>query len=419
MPEFEPIQLVGVDAESSPDVIESGPDRRWEFPGYLATVAVLAALTVIAVGAPEPRPPTSRPATSPGPLPTIPRGQPSPVSIHFPPVVLDLPGEVRFLDMGPTGYTAVTAFDCTAAGPCVGSLAVSDDLWRWERRSLPDGAFKLRTPMPMVLGHGALLIESNARDTMRRWHSGDGGRSWRSVPTRRSPPVPDASAGRVVVDRAGSLSRRHCGPGVVSVIRSDTGRLAPLRQQPALQACEATPFPDPAGRLWVAVLDPVSGGPAVAMSSDAGRSWSTAELPGVAGHSLSVSISYVGSDVYAVVVGALPNPRFTIFRYTDRGWTPTWRTTGTEPENMEFPVVCPDGLLLSASWEGGHLLRNLQLLFSVDHGRNWHLAARKHEFTVKAVPLNGSSAWYGWYGGESPRPVVSGDCRHWGVLPVS
>lgn len=406
MPEFErPVLLDVAGDESPPDLIESG--AGWRRPSHRIApgVAALAAVVLVAVGAPEPGPPAPRP-------------QSSPVSVSMPPVVLDLSGQVTLPDMGPTGYMAVVAFDCTGVGQCTGGLAVSEDRQNWTRRHLPEGALKEGLPTPVVLGDGLLLVESHTERTVRRWYSRDGGGRWSRVPPGHAPAVLDARPGRLVVEPPDPPARQRCGPGLVSVVRSDTGRSAPLLRQPELQACAATPFPDLTGRLWVAGIDPQSGGPAVAMSSDWGRSWSVARLEAGGNHTLYVSLTYAGSEVYAVAVGAAPSPRFAIFRYGTAGWTLTGRTTGTEPENMDIPIVCADGLLLSRWWGQKYIPDQARLLFSPDSGRHWQLTEQTFPITATAVPYYGGSAWFGWYGGTPPRPIFSHDCRSWVGLPV-
>jgi hypothetical protein len=98
----------------------------------------------------------------------------------------------------------------------------------------------------------------------------DGGRTWSTMTDY--PVVPAVPAGGTATcgfEPKPETSRK------VQAIDPVSGQLAPLATQPELTIAGSAEVTDIGGRLWVGGTDPNSGRPAAAVSTDAGRTWST------------------------------------------------------------------------------------------------------------------------------------------------
>jgi hypothetical protein len=106
------------------------------------------------------------------------------------------------------------------------------------------------------------------------WITVDGGATWRRTATGTRP-VTSAPAGVKPVD----CELQQISTCSVAAIDPATGRFAPLKAQPTgitVDPLWASRINVPLdGRLWVPGLDPATDKPAVATSSDAGRTWHT------------------------------------------------------------------------------------------------------------------------------------------------
>jgi hypothetical protein len=178
---------------------------------------------------------------------------------------------------------------------CGGQLYVSSDGGAsWQRRTLPPGPGALTGAVfalapHMVAWHeggnvpvyGVFNPASPASDpspataeTDPLWLTRDGGRTWRKavVDTQPVATVPEGT-------RPVDCALLHISTCVVGVIDPATGRFAPLASQPTgitIRPGWASQITVPLdGHLWLPGLDPVTNMPAVATSSDAGRTWHT------------------------------------------------------------------------------------------------------------------------------------------------
>ncbi|MGH3714453.1 MAG: hypothetical protein ACRDT4_13470 [Micromonosporaceae bacterium] len=406
MPEFErPIRVAEPRGDGA-DVIESDrpePARRRLLGGLALAVAVglfAAADVGPAQVGPAPSPPKPKP---PPAIAAPPVDLRAPLAVDLPWIALDLPGDVTSFDILPAGYAVATAADCPPGAPCRVSLATSTDLRIWLRRTLPrDATDNLDSPDVVALAPKVLLLVDYGEQTPGGWFSPDDGRSWHPVRTSVRPALAEVT-GRLTLDPDPSTDL-PCTARGVAVYDSYDGQRVPLREQSQLRPCTATPFPDAAGRLWVAGLD--GGYAAVAVSPDRGRRWHSWRLPGTKG-ARYVHVTVSDRHGYAVVVGKDGRP--TIYRYASRGWTQVWRADGTEPA-MGLPVVCLGGLLLAEPRPLDGPTR-LGPLVSRDGGHSWSRAARLRPILAAvAVPRFG---WIGWYDTQPRRPMYSRDCLHW------
>ncbi|MEV6300711.1 hypothetical protein AB0M02_14985 [Actinoplanes sp. NPDC051861] len=150
----------------------------------------------------------------------------------------------------------------------------------WTSRDLPPMAADAdpsREGTFTALSTGLVLWRENnvgATERDRFWITRDGGRSW-TRPEIGTQPVDTVPDGVRPVDCA-LLGVTTCTVGVVD---PDNGRFAPLRNQPTGLSTEFSgdvdlmvPFD---GQLWVPGMDPDTERPAMASSSDRGRTWHT------------------------------------------------------------------------------------------------------------------------------------------------
>ncbi|MEV4623130.1 hypothetical protein AB0J74_31025 [Asanoa sp. NPDC049573] len=202
---------------------------------------------------------------------------------------------------------------------CTARLVGSDDAGRtWTVRQADFGDGRVTAPAPGVL---LRTIEDVASPPPKIEYetrlSTDGGRTWRVL--RSSPdPVAEVPAGGWV--QCAEPSVQVC---TLLAVDPATALAAPLASQPALTIDAPAQVPVSAG-VWVTGRDPDDRSrPAVAVSHDRGRTWSThvfgrEEMPSA--YRSAVPHSVDGSTAYTVVSGSKP----TVFRSIDggRSWQP-------------------------------------------------------------------------------------------------
>ncbi|WP_282696704.1 sialidase family protein [Streptomyces sp. CC208A] len=292
----------------------------------------------------------------------------------------ELPGRVSGVDFAADGSGFALLAECVSDpatpenGFCRQWIAVLDPgAERWETRSSPlpevrgtDGvSAELR-----VLGPGRALVEDGGGERQRRgWFTGDGGRSWRAVDPRTDGRTPDVPAGGVLTTECATEPEavpEQCARERLVAISPVDGRRRTLVRQPPLG-----PHPrpgetaEPDGSWWVSGTEPSTGRPAVAVSRDAGRSWTVSRLPSPADTPGRYVRVVVGPDaVYAAEMGEPPggepvlNGLRALHRSQDGGrtWRRTW-TTGSvdEPRSLHgLPVPGPGGRLEIAAQSSGH-----------------------------------------------------------------
>jgi hypothetical protein len=201
--------------------------------------------------------------------------------------------------------------------------------------------------------------------------------------------------------------------GELWALDAKSGQLSNLAQQPPVRQPTVAQIAPKYG-LWVTGADPTTGGVAVAVSQDAGRSWKATVL-GLAGDAgLPVLASYNGRTAYLMI--RTIDGGFALMRSTDSGVT--WQrlsTTlpwpATESDANYGLVVRPDGAILA--WL--QTTPTVVYAVSMDGGRTF-AAATGPGGPVIEVP--------GGYVALGSQPKLSPDGLSWAnatvpILPVS
>ncbi|WP_369144940.1 exo-alpha-sialidase [Streptomyces sp. R44] len=315
-----------------------------------------------------------------------------------------LPGWAHGLGFARDGSGFALLAECVTepaapgSGFCRQHVAVRDagaEEWVLRRSPLPEiPADEGVSANLLVLGPGrALVEEGGAGPGGRTWFTRDGGRSWRAGDRRTVGTVPEIPVGAVLTTDcaapAGALPDA-CERERLVVVSPQDGRRRALARGPLLGA---HPRPaeqrEPDGSWWVSGTDPLSGGPAVAVSRDGGRGWTAARLPSAAKGPGRYAAVAVGQDaVYAAEMGELTggdpvkNGLRALHRSVDggRSWSRVW-TTGPveEPRSlMGLPVPGPGGRVEIAGELSGY--------GSVDGGRGF-VDLKDGTHVVRRTPL--------------------------------
>ncbi|MEO3816313.1 hypothetical protein [Plantactinospora sp. B24E8] len=165
--------------------------------------------------------------------------------------------------------------------PCrktVWQLVGSDDGGRnWTVRGAPVDVAALAVVGPDVLIAETLNPATPGAPTLMS--SRDGGRSWQAP--QAGPEVSTAPPGHPVLCRPvpGTDSQSSVAPALRScglyAFDPASNRLSPLANRPSLVLGNLLVVPGASGRLWAPGLDQATGRPAVAISGDGGRTWSS------------------------------------------------------------------------------------------------------------------------------------------------
>ncbi|MCX5391499.1 sialidase family protein [Streptomyces sp. NBC_00094] len=280
-----------------------------------------------------------------------------------------LPGWAHSLGFARDGSGFALLADCVSepaapeSGFCRQHVAVRDagaKEWVLRRSPLPEtrGTEGISANL-LALGPGRALVEDGGGEPgARTWFTRDGGRSWRVGDRRTVGTIPEIPAGAVLTTDCAEPA--GAGPDLCDrqrlvVVSPQDGRRRALARVPLLGAHpRPAEQPEPDGSWWVSGTDPLSGRAAVAVSRDAGRSWTVSRLPSPAAGPGRHTAVAVGRDaVYAAELGELTggepvkNPMRALHRSVDGGrtWQRMW-TTGREREPrtlLGLPVPGPGG----------------------------------------------------------------------------
>ncbi|WP_238016987.1 sialidase family protein [Dactylosporangium sp. AC04546] len=306
----------------------------------LTALAVAVALGVAGGGpnrgspAPAASDPTASPATSPS-------GQP----------ILPTDGTVEEAVATDVDHLYAILRRCPSDDPatCVRVLYGSDDggrTWTERKRDNPS--------MLTVLAPGVLGATFTSKDVSTWRFSTDGGRNWTDLrqSTGTVPAVPNGGWAACYEDNSGVA---RCA---VYAVDGRTGTAKMLARQPPTIIPTGITTARAGTRLWVAGLVLPRNRPAVSISSDDGRTWSTrvlgqdeADYPqDINNQSVSVATAD-GTTAYAVVTIVVNNGqnRLLVYRTTDGGQT--WQRAdpaGTLPwvQHGEASFVTADGTLV-------------------------------------------------------------------------
>ncbi|HEU5475127.1 MAG TPA: hypothetical protein VFV67_31160 [Actinophytocola sp.] len=265
-------------------------------------------------------------------------------------------GSVEFAD-AQHGYALRGNCFEDVRSPCPIELMVTEDGEHWRAREAPVRKANGR-PTAIdrlwVLGSQEVVVgESYPTPGLQRWYSGDGGLTWRAVPSVVRGSVPDVPPGGVldVVCPQPLTEAFQCAAATPVVTLPGTGELAELTGRPPLELKNPRRVPATAdGNLWMSGLVPGTGRWAVAVSADAGRTWSVAELPDQGQLPVtSVEVSVGGDTVFAIARHEIGTLR-AIYASTDGGRS--WRLTrrsgdGRQPVTIAGEAIATaDGLLI-------------------------------------------------------------------------
>jgi hypothetical protein len=309
----------------------------------LTTVGALAAAVLMALAmlpgcskTPDPQPKDASRA------PKVPSGR-------------DLPGWAHMVGLAADGSGFALLAKCVEDverpenGFCRQYVAVLDkgaSQWRLRKAPLtePSGTDGISADL-RVLGPGrAWMREWVEEDRHRNWFTTDGGRTWQARDVKRAGEVrsiPKDAALSTLCGPPTAPDGLECPKDRLMVMSPDDGRLRQLSTNPPLSGLlHPATYAEPDGSWWVSGEDPSTGEPAVAVSRDAGRTWTASVLD-------------------AAETGELPagepvkNPVRAIHRSRDGGrtWERTWTTSPDREPRTLMGVLVPgkgDALLLHA-----------------------------------------------------------------------
>ncbi|GAA1884812.1 hypothetical protein [Asanoa iriomotensis] len=370
-----------------------------------AGAAALAVLGVIAIGA---RPwqqdagPTTVTATDPPAIAPVYRG-----------------GGIEIIGLSPTKVHEIDGdiADVEFTDPAHGIAMAGCDRDCPPPASTEDGGLSWHTvPMSPSGGDGPTDVTAFPGG---HWLLRGGGSQWSSFSgvgwEASTPPAPTA--------------QENIGPGQLPgieraggdlVVRSwDQGTLGPLVEQPDLAVRWVAPAPAGDGSWWVGGLSGTT--PAVAVSHDAGRDWTTTVLDPPVGEVADVRIGTLGSEVYALATGQV-GELLGVYHSADGGrtFTATYLSAGGGPGPDDKvpgggvagdPVPLLDGRLLVVERDG----RQSSWWVSTDAGRTFS--------PVPGLPAAGSIrrtyAGYVVYGlFQSSWAAFSTDGSNWQKLQL-
>lgn len=387
------------------------------------TAGVVAAVGVLAV-----------PGAGPGPAPDDRGAVAGPPGT---PGVLPLPGQIQWIGAADARHIYLALSTCSG-GPCKTRMQLvgSDDGGRtWTERGTP-----MHLGDAAVLRSGVLLANlpvgqpsssqpdaGEPEPVLRKlMTSRDGGRSWQAPQTGST--VPAVPSGSVAVcwpdpdPEPGGVSILGSQPCTVHAFDPVANRVSPLAVQPTQILVDRQAITESAGRLWAPGFDRSTGRPAVASSTDSGRTWSSHVFAAEPACSPSVCVLpsvAVGAGPVAYAMIASDRTRMVYQHTAAEGWQ---RRTGADqlPYGGSDPgsFVTPDGshVLYQPSGDG-----------TDPDGEYQFWAARGGGSAYQPVELNGLPRMFspvlraadGWLYALGDGDVSYGSTDGWHWVPLN
>lgn len=301
-------------------------------------------------------------------VPMLRESAPKPASdLVFPPPTPARTSHIHWADFADREHGYALRFDCAgtvgSTESCIVDVLATEDGEHWTARRVPrperDGA--QLNGFLKVLGPRELVVDWQTDPTstrVDRMHSSDGGRHWERVDIpaspRTTPAVPDGGSAYRACAR--TAVGGECEAWGVGVVLPGSGETALLATQPALTDIVFDPTWKLAGDRWWAIGHvPGTGGWAIAITADAGRTWWTTPIAPLDGDVNGTwSIGGSGQTLYAAMAdqsGPDALALAALYRSDDggRSWTRTWQHREGQPPMRGYfgaLIVKPDGTLL-------------------------------------------------------------------------
>jgi DNA-directed RNA polymerase specialized sigma24 family protein len=244
--------------------------------------------------------------------------------------------------------------------PCTTEILYTEDGGFW--------AIQSRLPAPVnanetwldrriqTLGPRRVMVESRSE----RWYSGDSALTWQWVPMEPDTSVAAIPTDAVLESRCFVVTSRCRGVDQLRVVLPDSGRSATLTTAPSLDQLVPGRLPAADGGWWVSGQDPATGRWSLAVSRDAGQTWSITPLPPFTGTpEAGIAVTAAPHTLYAIAVGRLPDTAaglLAIFRSTDggRSWITAWQSgAGSQPHSIAGVArTAPDDSLTITTFDG-------------------------------------------------------------------
>jgi len=375
------------------------PHRRRLSAALVAAALVIAVLTTGALLARSSRNPNTAPA-APRPAASTTQKiaaapQPKPATVSKPAASTPLAISYRSISsasMADSRHGFALVQTCNADGStCRNAISVTQDGTHWATRAAPlktssqdtasGGGY---TPSLTALGPRTLFFQ--AAPAGSGFVSFDAGVTWRSVPPGVNGTVDRIPTGGVLEEMCPTGGSDPCLTIALNVRLPGTGVLAKLAHQPdiAVESADAAPLPD--GSWWATGTK--GGKPAIAVSRDGGRTWTSTPLPAVAGQYLYTSpVTGDGQHLWALAIGQLPNVKnglLGVYGSTDGGRT--WRVVRTAKAGVQ-----PRSALGVAIASGNRVT----ICDESSPQRGWVSANSGTTFTQTVCPAAGFPTWSG------------------------
>jgi hypothetical protein len=397
------------------------PHRRRLSASLVAAVLVIAVLTTGALLARSNRNPNTAPAAAHPASSTIRKiaavTQPKPATVTKPAASTPVASSYRSISsasMADSRHGFVLVQTCNADGStCQYKISVTQDGTHWVTRTAPVKTGSQDTvtggvdlPSLTALGPRTVFFQAAPTGAHSGFVSFDAGVTWRSVPPGVNGTVDRIHTGGVVEAMCPNGGSDPCLTVALTVRLPGTGVLAKLAHQPdiAVESANTSPLPD--GSWWVTGTK--GGKPAVAVSRDDGRTWTSTPLPAVAGQYLYTSpVTGAGQHLWALAIGQLPDVKdglLGVYGSTDAGRT--WRVVRTAKAGVQ-----PRSALGVAIVAGN----DVTICDESRPQRGWVSVNSGTTFTQSICPAPGSPTWSesGYLSTDGTSVSVSSDGSVW------